>query len=121
MSILGVASIAYSGNAHLGVTAPVPMDDEHCLISGVINVDHHFLNENPCKPLLRAYIGARRIPYRWQVVSKGHQGGPVNLWTGSCTRLQTGDAMFQATRSSAAFQRASSSRATSRLVGSTTS
>jgi len=71
------------------------MDDEHCLISSVINVDHHFLNENPCKSLLRAYIGARRIPYRRQVVSKGHQGGPVNLWTGSCTCLQTGDAMFQ--------------------------
>jgi len=40
-SILGVASIAYSGNAHLGVTAPVPVDDEHCLISGVINVDQY--------------------------------------------------------------------------------
>src|SRR5215831_4613094 len=74
MSILGVASIAYSGNAHLGVTAPVPMDDEHCLISSVINVDHHFLNENPCKPLLRAYIGARRIPYHWALPHDNRSG-----------------------------------------------
>ena len=71
-------------------------------------------------PLLGAGIRAGRIPRRRQIMGQCDQRRAIDLRAKRGGSIMPGDAILEmGDRSSAVFQRVSSSRATSRLVGST--
>jgi len=118
----GTASRSHPSYAQLGVTSAAPVDRHDRFIGRDSKVEHDILDAYARKPLLRSHIRTRRVPHGRQVMSKGHQRRTVNPWTRGRGLVYGGDSLLELSHTlERSVPTRSSSCATSRLVGSTTS
>ena len=111
-----------ASNTNLRVPAAGPVDEQNRLIGVLIEIANNLSDHDVNQPLLGAGVRGRCIPNPRQIMRKLQKQGAVDLGAFRRCGAQLLDATFKLGNPlNAPFQRASSSRATWRLAGSTSS
>ena len=117
-AVLGIAARSSSRDPNLGVAPADPVDQEHGFMGCVVEIDDDLLDQQAHDPLLGAGVGLDGVPDPRQVAGQAQQGLAIDPRPRLELGVQPGDASSRAaTRSSAAFHRASSSRASAAWPG----